>query len=862
MDQTSDKRIATSGTPGGSLPNGLSSAEAQQRLVESGYNELVPPRSRHLIHIVIDVLREPMFLLLIGAGVIYLLLGSVEDALMLLFFVLLTILLTVTQHRKSERVLEALRDLSSPRANVLRDGREQRIPGREVVPGDVLLLTEGDRVPADALLLSCNDLLADESLLTGESVSVRKQAGGRDEPLREPGGDDQPYVYASTILVQGSGVALVTATGASSAVGKIGKSLATTAPGDSPLKLQTARLVRRLAVLAATLCLLLVLIHGLTHGRWLDAFLAGISLAMASLPEEFPVILSVFMALGAWRISKHNVLTRRLDAIETLGATTVLCTDKTGTLTENRMRVRMLYSGGEMLDVTDADELTEPWHELVEIGVLASERAPFDPMEHALHELGIRTLSGTEHLHATWELVHEYSLSPELLAMSHVWRGQGEERHTVATKGAPEAVIDLCHLPGPEAERIARAAGEMADHGLRVLGVARAELKPGQWTGQWPNRQHDIDFTFVGLVGLQDPLRSEVPQAVTLCREAGIRVVMISGDHARTAQAIARELGLPDAVLSGTELDALSDSDLCLRVREIQVFARITPQQKLRLVEAFKADGEVVAMTGDGVNDAPALKAAHIGVAMGARGTDVAREAAGLVLLNDDFSSLVATVRLGRRIYDNLRKAMSYTLAVHIPIVGMALLPVLLGQPLMLMPAHILFLQMIIDPACSIFFEAEPEEPDVMLRPPRSPSEQLFGGRVMLNSILQGLSAFAVAAGIYLWATTNGLSENQSRALVFAAMVAGNVALVMVNRAQGRLWQGKTRQNPAFRWVVLGASAGLLLVFSVPLLREVFHFAGSVLHLMETALLAAGVVLFLNMLIRKYFWKNSLTVPG
>ncbi|HEU0188917.1 MAG TPA: cation-translocating P-type ATPase [Gallionella sp.] len=858
MDQTSGKRIAASGSMDDFLPNGLSSTEAQQRLLESGYNELVPQRSRRLIHIVIDVLREPMFLLLIGAGVIYLLLGSIEDALMLLFFVLLTIMLTVTQHRKSERVLESLRDLSSPRANVLRDGREQRIPGREVVPGDVLLLTEGDRVPADALLFSCNDLQADESLLTGESVPVRKRAGGCEERLLEPGGDDQPYVYASTILVQGSGVALVTATGVNTAVGKIGKSLATATPGDSPLKLQTARLVCRLAVLAAMLCLLLVLIHGMTHGRWLEAFLAGISLAMASLPEEFPVILSVFMALGAWRISKHNVLTRRLDAIETLGATTVLCTDKTGTLTENRMRVRMLYNGGEMLDVADADELPEPWHELVEIGVLASERAPFDPMEHALHELGTRTLSGTEHLHANWELVHEYSLSPELLAMSHVWRGQGEARHTVATKGAPEAVIDLCHLPAPEAERIARAAGEMADHGLRVLGVARAELKPGQW----PDRQHDIDFTFVGLVGLQDPLRSKVPKAVAMCRQAGIRVVMISGDHARTAQAIARELGLPEAVLTGAELDTLSDQELCLRVREIHVFARITPQQKLRLVEAFKADGEVVAMTGDGVNDAPALKAAHIGVAMGARGTDVAREAAGLVLLNDDFSSLVATVRLGRRIYDNLRKAMSYTLAVHIPIVGMALLPVLLGAPLMLLPAHVLFLEMIIDPVCSIFFEAEPEEPDVMQRPPRNPTEQLFGGPVMLNSILQGVAAFAVAAAIYLWATKSGLGENQSRAMVFAAMVAGNIALVMVNRGQGRLWQGKARQNPAFKWVVLGASVGLLLVFSVPLLREVFHFDGRVLQLMETALLAAGTVLLLNRLIRRYFGKRPLAIAG
>jgi Ca2+-transporting ATPase len=835
--------------------SGLSKAEAQQRLAASGYNELSPPRPRRLWHTVANVLREPMFLLLIAAGGIYLLLGNIQDALMLLFFVGLIIVMTVSQQHKSERVLEALRDLSSPRALVIRDGKQQRIAGREVVPGDLMLLNEGDRVAADAVLLNCNDLSADESMLTGESVPVRKVPGSADSTTLRPGGDDQPFVYAGTVLVQGSGIGLVTATGKSSAIGRIGKSLADTRSGISPLRIQTDLLVRRLAIYAGALCLLLVFMYGISRGHWLDALLAGISLAMAALPEEFPVILSVFMALGAWRISRRNVLTRQFSAIETLGATTVLCTDKTGTLTENRMVIGKLYSNGQLLQVERHSPLPEPWHELVEFGILASERDPFDPMERALHELGQRTLSGSEHLHAAWELVHEYSLSPGLLAMSHVWQGDDTEHHMVAAKGAPEAIIDLCHLPEAIAATIAKTAADMADQGLRVLGVARAELKPGQNPEhQWPLQQHDIEFSFVGLVGLQDPLRPEVAEAIAQCRAAGVRVVMITGDHARTAQAIARELGLLDTsgkrgeqVLTGSELDALSDEALRAKLHEVQVFARIVPQQKLRLVEAFKANGEIVAMTGDGVNDAPALKAAHIGVAMGGRGTDVAREAAGLVLLDDDFASLVATIGLGRRIYDNLRKAMSYALAVHIPIVGMALLPVLLGEPLLLLPAHIMFLQMIIDPACSIFFEAEPAAGDIMQRPPRQANEPLFGGKLLTGSLLQGLVAFAVAAAIYAWTISMGLEENTVRALVFVAMVTGNIALVFSNRSLGASWQGAwSRKNPALWWIVLGGSAGLALVSGVPVLRELFHFSGDAPHMLGVGVLAALSVLLLS----------------
>ena len=812
---------------------GLTTPEAERRLAEAGYNELAPPRARRMHEIAAEILREPMFLLLIAAGIIYLLLGSLEDALMLLCFVLIVIAITVFQAQKSEKVLEALRELSSPRAKVMRDGKPQRIAGREVVAGDILLLSEGDRVSADALLLNCNDLMIDESMLTGESVPVRKQAGDQNATM-EPGGDDQPYVYAGTVLVQGSGIARVIATGKSSAIGKIGKSLEHTSSGTSPLRIQTAHLVRRLALIAAIICTTLVLVYGYTRGHWLNALLSGITLAMSTLPEEFPVILSVFMSLGAWRISQHRVLTRRLDAIETLGAATVLCTDKTGTLTQNRMSIKKLYGSGRMLDVGLLEDLPEPWHELVEFGILASEKDPFDPMEKALHELGRRTLSGSEHLHEKWEIVHEYSLSPEMLAMSHVWQGEDQPHHLVAAKGAPEAIIDLCHLGKSEADAISQIASFMADEGLRVLGVARSKLPQN---GEWPRQQHDIEFSFVGLLGLADPVRDGVREAIAQCRAAGIRVVMITGDHARTATAIGRELGLPSVnVITGSELSALSDSELREELKSVQVFARIAPQQKLRLVENLKANNEVVAMTGDGVNDAPALKAAHIGVAMGNRGTDVAREAAALVLLDDDFTSLVATVRLGRRIYDNLRRAMSYTLSVHLPIVGIAMLPVLLGRPLVLMPAHIMFLELIIGPTCSIFFESEAEEKNIMERPPRSATEKLFSGRRLAISLWQGMAALLSALIIYAWTSLQSLDEDTARAFIFSGMVAGNIALVLVNRSPSR-----AQRNPALFWILLGSLGSLLLVLSIPILRELFHFSGNIPFILFVGLLSALV---------------------
>ena len=847
---------ADSAARGATPETGLTASEAARRLAEDGPNALPGGERRTLISIALETVREPMFLLLLAAGTLYLAFGDLQEGLTLFGFVVVTLTLTLVQEGRTERAIEALRDLTSPRALVIRDGQPQRIAGRDVVRGDLLKLSEGDRVPADALLVSADGVRADESLLTGESVPVGKRlalpeewaaaAAGPGLARVPPGGDDRPTVYAGTLIVQGHAMACVTATGARSEIGRIGVALGTVASERTPLQKQTARLVRNLALLALALSLALVVVHGAAKGDWLQAVLAGIALAMAMLPEEYPVVLTVFPALGARRLSKEGVLTRRITAIETLGATTVLCSDKTGTLTENRMTVTHLVAGGvaledriELASVSGA-VLPEAFHKLVEVAILASVVDPFDPMEKAFHQLGQRFLADTEHLHHDWRLVQTYALTPALRAMSHVWAADAGGPQTVAAKGAPEAVIDLCHLDMSDRVRVAAAVDELAAKGLRVLAVARA-----CFVGQdWPANEHAFDFEFVGLLGLADPVRAEVPAAVAECRAAGIRVVMITGDYPSTAQAIAYQAGLADGgadVLSGDDIATLSDEALRERMARVSVCARIAPEQKLRIVQALKARGEIVAMTGDGVNDAPALRAAHVGVAMGGRGTDVARESAALVLVDDNFASIVRAVRLGRRIFDNLRKAMSYILAVHVPIAGMALLPVLFGWPALLYPMHIALLELIIDPACSIAFENEPAERDVMHRPPRDAAAPLFGGSTLWLALLQGLGVLVVVMLAFAWVGPR-IPEAEARAFAFATLVTGNLALILSNRSAGSsLWATLRTPNRTLWWVIAGALVLLAAALYLPWAVDVLRFAPLPLHELGAAI-ALGLV--------------------
>lgn len=833
---------------------GLTQEQAAARLEAEGPNELPSAKPRSFLAIAWEVLREPMILLLVTAGVIYLILGEPRDSLVLLLSIFAILGIDLYQQNKTERALEALRDLSSPRALVIRDGQQRRIAGREVVRGEIVILSEGDRVPADGVVLSCVSLSVDESLLTGESVPVRKSPGEVSLAMVRPGGDDLPFVYSGTLVVQGYGVAEIKATGSHTELGRVGKALQTIEPEESPLKRETKRIVGIMGALGLSICGLVAIFYGLSSGSWLNGILIGITVAMSLLPEEFAVVLTVFLALGAWRISQRNVLTRRASAIETLGAATVLCVDKTGTLTQNQMSVKKLFAHRQFqeLDASSGTCLRDGIRELLEYGILASQREAFDPMDIALQQAGKRHLDATEQLHERWKLVREYPLSPKLLAVTRVWDPIPRDGRIVAVKGALGAVAELCRVSPSQYDEIKNYAEAMASEGLRILAVARARFG----NGVLPEDPHGFEFKFLGLAGLADPVRPEIANAVQECYRAGIRVVMITGDFAGTAQSIARQIRLRESerALTGPDLDRMDDTTLRREVSRVNIFARVVPEQKLRLIEALKANGEVVAMTGDGVNDAPALKAAHIGIAMGGRGTDVAREAADLVLLDDAFSSIVQAVRLGRRIFDNLKKAMAYVMAVHVPIAGLALVPVLLKWPLVMLPLHVVFLELVIDPACSVAFEAEPEESDVMQRPPRNPKQPLFDRRTLLLSLLQGVSVLLVVLGVFAAAMYGGETETNVRALTFTTLIIANLALILTNRSWTRTILDTWRSpNPAVWWVVLGAAAVLGVILYVPSIQELFRF--SRLHASDVALcLTAGMLSIL--------WFEALKIMG
>lgn len=783
---------------------GLSADEAKRRLKVEGYNELPESGRRSALKIIGEVVREPMLALLIAGGVIYLLLGDRTEAAMLLAFACLSVVITVVQETRTERVLETLRDLTSPRALVVRDGVRTRIAGREVVRGDLVVLSEGDRAPADAKLLEASHLEADESLLTGESLPVAKSEG-------------RDMVYSGSLIIRGSGLAEVVATGAASEIGKIGASIRALEFEPPRMQAEMRRIVRVFGAIGIAASIAAIILYGLFRGEWLDALLAGIALGMSMLPEEFPVVLAVFMAMGAWRISRVRVLTRKAAAIETLGAATVLCTDKTGTITRNEMSVAALASADGVR--FDGDRIRSgALSPIIEAAVLASAAEPFDPMEKAFHRLAADVGVRSEGL----SLIRTYGLAAELLAVTQVWKTQGNEL-VVAAKGAPEAILDLCGIDGADRVKILASADEMAGDGLRVLAAARAAHD-----GALPESPRGFEFRFLGLAGLADPIRETAAAAVAECRAAGVRVVMITGDYPATAGAIARQAGIDgDRIVTGDALSLMSDEELASAVRTTNVFARIKPDQKLRIVQALKDDDEIVAMTGDGVNDAPALKASHIGIAMGGRGTDVAREASAIVLLDDDFGAIVTTLRLGRRIHDNLRKAVGFILSVHVPIAGMALLPLLTGFPIILGPVHIAFLEMVIDPVCSLVLEAEKEEADVMRRPPRPPREPLLTRRLAAWSLFEGGLAFVIAAAVYIVSIRLGYDDATVRTITFVSIVSTVFSLILVNRTYSASI-ARAFLSPNSPLVIVAAFVALVLSLTLMFepVRALFKFSG------------------------------------
>ena len=803
---------------------GLTTSQAKEKLRKEGANTLPSSKPKNFFSIALGVVKEPMFILLTGCGTLYIVMGDLQGGIMLLGFVFVIMGIEFFQEKKTEKALDALKDMASPRALVIRDGVETRIAGFEVVTGDLIVLQEGDRVPADATVLQSVSLLADESLLTGEPVPVRKNEWDNIEKLTQPGGDDLPFVYSGSMIVQGNGIAKVTSIGSNTEIGKIGKALESVKEEPTRLKKEMGSLVKNITIIAAILCVLVILGYTLTRGSLINGFLAGITLAMAILPEEFPVILTVFMALGAWRMSKKKVLTRKPAAIETLGSATVLCTDKTGTLTQNKMTVTSLYNGKDFLAVEKASEFSSEFHEIIEYGILSSQINPFDPMEKAITSIGDLYLKGTEHIHKNWEMVKEYPLSKELLAMSRVFSFKETSEKIIATKGAPEAIFDLCHLDAKSKKRLSLAVEELASGGLRVLGVAKAKIK----SKGLPEIQHDFTFDFIGLIGLSDPIRKNVKKSVEECHNAGIRVIMITGDYPVTARHIAMEIGLenPENCITGQELQAMTEAELRKRIKDTNVFARVVPEQKLKIVNALKKNKEIVAMTGDGVNDAPALKSAHIGIAMGEKGTDVAREASSLVLMDDNFSSIVGAIKMGRRIFDNLQKAFGYIFAIHVPIAGLSLIPILLGNfPLILWPVHIVFLELIIDPACSIIFEAEKEELNIMTRPPRRFTEPFFGAKKILFSCLQGVGILIVTLAIYLLGLHLGYEASEVRAMAFTTLIVSNIAVILTNRSwTDNIFRIIFTPNRAVLWVVGGAIFFLILILNVPFFLHLFQF--------------------------------------
>lgn len=781
---------------------GLTKSEAERRLESDGPNLLPSAKPRNFFQQFIGVVREPMLSLLVAAGLINFIVSELLDASVLMLTVFIVVGISLYQSSRTERALEALRDLSSPRALVIRDGIDERIPGKDVVRGDLVILSEGDRVPADGRLISASNLSVDESMLTGESLSLYKKPGDR--------------VFSGTLIVTGYGRAVIEETGAKTELGRIGTALRSIEIERTHLQKEVDRLVRFIYIAALVAAVAVVVIYGFTRNDWVEGSLAGIAASMALLPEEFPVVLTLFLAIGAWRMSQKGVIARRSAVIETLGSATVICVDKTGTITMNQMAVHELKINDELFVLND-NPIPEAYSEITQAALLACPVNPFDPMDKAFHAIAARDQN--------WELVREYPITGTFMAMSNVWKT--EDGYVAASKGAPEAIASLCHLDDKQVEAIIRDVDDATMRGFRVLGVAKARLDV---VSELPDSPDEFEFQYLGLVHLHDPVRPGVPDAVAECARAGVRTVMITGDYPGTALSVAKEVGLnwKAGVITGPELGKLSDLELAERIKNVSIFARMVPEQKLRLVRALKLDGEVVGMTGDGVNDAPALRAADIGIAMGGRGTDVAREAASLVITDDDFKSIARGIRQGRGIFANLQKAMSYIIAIHVPIFGMALIPVFVSKwPLVLLPAQIAFLELIIDPASSVVFESEQTDPDIMSRKPRDVNAKMFDRRNLAISIAQGSGVLVVVLGMYLWALKSGKSDDLVRTMSFGTLMLGNIALVLVNRSQhlSILQTFQERKNKTIKWILGGGIVMLVLLVNVPIARDAFNLA-------------------------------------
>ncbi|MBK8404516.1 MAG: cation-translocating P-type ATPase [Saprospiraceae bacterium] len=811
---------------------GLNTSAARENLIRHGYNELPSAKPKSLWLIALEVMKEPMFALLIGCGILYMILGDYREGIILLSSILIIIFITFYQYQKTEKALEALKSLASPRAMVIRDGQRIRIPGREVVPGDLLVLNEGDRIAADANLIEENNLHADESLLTGESIPVRKT-------IQSEKNNHEGVVFSGSLVVRGTAIVEVFATGPNTSFGKIGSALTGIVQEQTRLQKEMKALIRTLFFVGGIISLAVIIAYYFTKGDLIYALLTGLASAMAILPEEFPVVMTIFLALGAWRLSQKKVLTRNPSAIESLGSATVLCSDKTGTITQNKMEVTAIYDGNRIMHKNIFHDNHLQLRELLYSGFKASIPDSIDPTEFAIINV-FKEINKEPPQELT--LIKEYPFSRNLMATTRVMKD--ESGHvSISVKGAPETVLDLCKISAQDKTKHLNALHQLAAQGYRVLAIAH--LKNA--SPDLPETQMGFHFHFLGFLGLEDPVRPEVRQAIQESYAAGVKVIMITGDYPVTAKSIGKQIGLhkDGKIMTGEELGQMNDEKLKEKIEEVNIFARVIPEQKLRIVKALQQNHEIVAMTGDGVNDAPALKAANIGIAMGGKGTDVAREASSLVLLDDNFASIVAAIRSGRRIFDNLQKAMSYIIAIHIPIIGLSLIPAFISSiPTILMPLHIVFMELIIDPVCSIAFESEAEEKEIMHRPPRKTNKKFFGTSQMMFSILQGLILLAMVLVIYFMSVEEGHSQGEVRAITFSALIVGNIFLILNNLSKTRSFLSVfINQNKAAIFILLAAGSLLMLTITVPYLQTLFGFEFPGYAHFKTSIIASLIML-------------------
>lgn len=794
---------------------GLTSAEAEHLQRLFGKNELTTQKKGSFLKKVFNIICEPMFLLLIVAAIIYFILGEPRDGSVMLVFVFGVISIDVIQEWKTDKTLNALKDLSAPHISVIRDSKETVIASIDLVPGDLMMIHEGIKIAADGVVIRCNDLCVDESSLTGETEGEWKTITGNAEASTDYWRKD--YCYAGTLVTQGTGLILVSKIGAETEYGKIGMNVASAPDEPTPLQKQTGKLVKTCAIIAGVLFALVAVITYLNipdhapDDRFIESILSGVTLAMAMIPEEFPVVLTVFLSMGAWRLAKKNSLVRKLPSVETLGSISVLCVDKTGTITMNQMAVQEKWTPND-------DE-----HTLIETMGLGCETDAYDPMERAMLNYCDTHGIPKEDLF-NGELISEYAFTNELKMMGHVWRRN--DSIIIAAKGSPERILTICNLQEKDRETTDHKLVEMSKKGLRVIAIATAKLTDDD---EISSTITECSLNFCGLIGLSDPPRDSVKTDIEVCRRAGIRVVMITGDNGITASSIATKIGMEhsDIIITGDMLDNMTDDELQETVKDAAIFSRVIPEHKMRIVKAFKENGEIVAMTGDGVNDAPALKYADIGIAMGKRGSEVSREAADLVLMDDNFTTIVETVKDGRRIYDNIRKAVGYIFTIHIPIALASLLAPILGVApvaLMLLPLHVVLLELLIDPTCSIVLERQPPEIDIMERKPRDPKEKLLNTQTLVKSIVQGIVLFAASfATYYSVLAGNPANAPVARSMGLTIIMIANLLLVQVISSDHNfVIQSIVRLSKD--WVMWAVNSGTLLMLGIILYTPLSNF--------------------------------------